>query len=293
VSLSSEFNDFLFFYVGREDADLTKEEEVSKLFDKIKPDYVIHAAARVGGIGRNLNTPAQQFRDNILMNTNIIHSSFLNNVQKLIVFSSACVFPADSEYLSEDIMHNSPPFDAHFAYAYAKRMADVQILAYTKQYGDLNYCSVIPSNIFGENDNYNLEDGHVIPSLIHKLYLAKKENKELICWGDGSSIREFIYSKDLALVCLKLLSSEQQMPKKLIVSGDNEHSIKEMVDKLCEVADYHKVLWDTSKPNGQKRRKSNKELFYATLPNFRFTNLEESLERSYNWFVENYNNTRK
>ena len=292
-SVSTEFGDLEFFYASRKDADLTKEEDVKNLFESYKPDYVIHAAARVGGIGRNLATPAQQFRDNILMNTNVIHSSFINEVEKLIVFSSACVFPANSEFLSEEIMHDSPPFPAHFAYAYAKRMADIQIEAYCAQYGELNYCSVIPSNIFGESDNYDLENGHVIPSLIHKLYLAKKQNTKLVCWGDGSSIREFIYSKDLARVCVRLLKDVKAMPKKLIVSGNDEHSIKEMVEKICKIAKHDLIEWDTSKPNGQKRRQSSKKLFNDTLPNFEFTDLEEALGNSYRWFEENYSLARK
>lgn len=291
--VSSQFPNLSFYYARREDADLTKENQVEELFQKIKPDYVIHAAARVGGIGRNLNTPAQQFRDNILMNTNVIHYSFINKIEKLIVFSSACVFPANAEFLSEEMMHDSPPFDAHFAYAYAKRMADIQIESYSRQYGNLNYCSIIPSNIFGENDNYNLEDGHVVPSLLHKLYLAKTNNTDLVCWGDGSSFREFIYSKDLAVVCLRLLSEIEQMPKKLIVSGNNEHSIKEIVEKLCNIADYHNVVWDTTKPNGQKRRQSNKKLFYSLFPDFEFSNLNESLKNSYEWLVCNFDTSRK
>lgn len=280
-----------FIFANRKSADLTDEKQVEELF-KLKPNFVIHTAARVGGIGRNLNSPAQQFRDNILMNTNIIHHSYLNNVEKLICFSSICAFPADLKVITEDELQNGVPYEAHLSYAYSKRMVDIQIEAYKKQYG-VNYTSLIPGNIFGEYDNFNLENGHVVPSLIHKIYHAKKENTPFVVWGDGSSTREFLYSYDIARVCMKLLDEVEKMPSRLLVSGKEEISIKDLVSKICQTANYNNIVWDTSKPNGQARRLSDHTLFNKIFPNFEFTEIDEALNITYNWFEKNYENSRK
>jgi len=280
-------------FINRSIADLTNEDEVKKIFNLYKPDYVIHTAARVGGIGRNLNSPAQQFRDNILMNTHIIHNSYLNNVEKLLVFSSTCVFPKSASYIKEEIMHDSPPFDAHLPYAYAKRMVDIQIESYKKQYGNLNYCSIIPGNIFGEHDNFNLEDGHVIPSLLHKCYLSKINNEKFVIWGDGSALREFLYAKDLALICLKLLNEVSDLPQKLIVSGEKEYSIKEIVEVISNISNNHNVVWDTTKPNGQLKKQTDLSLFRKYFPEFVFSDIKDSLKTTYEWLEQNYSSARK
>jgi GDP-L-fucose synthase len=285
-------NKYQFIFINRNIADLTKENEVKAVFDTYKPDYVIHAAARVGGIGRNLNSPAKQFTDNILMNTHVIHQCYTHNVKKLIAFSSVCAFPKTLDVITEDKLQDGEPYEAHFSYAYSKRMVDIQIQSYIKQY-NVNYCSVIPGNIFGENDNFNLEDGHVVPSLIHKLYLAKNSSNPFIVWGDGSSTREFIYAKDLALICIKMLDEIEQLPLRLIVSGKEEMSIKNLVQLICDQAQYDNVVYDTTKPNGQKRRPTDHTLFNSIFKDFSFTPLDKALKKTYNWFSENYNEARK
>jgi GDP-L-fucose synthase len=292
--VSTEYPNFECMYVNRQDADLTDKQAVENLFIKYKPNYVIHTAARVGGIGRNLNTPVQQFSDNILMNTHMIDSAYKHGVTKFIAFSSVCVFPSNASIITEDILQDSPPFSAHMTYAYAKRMADIQIQAYKLQYGEhINFCSVIPGNIFGEFDNYNLEDGHVIPSLLHKCYLAKKNNTDLVVWGDGQSEREFVYSKDVAKICFKLLNDFNKLPLRLIVSGEKSYPIKEIVDLVCEVSQHNKVFFDTTKPNGQRKRPSDHTLFNKLFPDFNFSDIKDSLKNSYDWFESNYDKARK
>jgi GDP-L-fucose synthase len=290
--LVNVYDNYDFIFVNRKIADLTDENQVKSMFDKYKPDYVVHTAARVGGIGRNLNSPAKQFTDNILMNTHMIHNCYTHNVKKLIAFSSVCAFPKTLEVIVEDKLQDGEPYDAHFSYAYSKRMVDIQIQSYKKQY-NVNYCSVIPGNIFGENDNFNLEDGHVVPSLIHKLYLAKTNSNPLVVWGDGSSTREFIYAQDLALICMKLLDEIENLPLRLIVSGKEELSIKTLVELICNQADYNNVYYDITKPNGQRKRPTDHTLFDSIFKNFSFTPLDKALKQTYNWFSENYNNARK
>ena len=290
-SLTSEYPDLQFLFSARADHDLTNIDHVERLFDTVRPDYVIHTAARVGGIGRNLSSPAQQYYDNILMNSYIIHYAHEYDVEKLLAFSSVCAFPAGAETLSEDILHDGEPYPAHYSYAYSKRMVDVQIGAYKQQYG-VNYCSVIPGNIFGESDNFNLEDGHVVPSLVHKCLIAKQNGTPLDVWGDGSPYREFLYAKDVATACIELLQTSGKLPQRVIVSGEQETQIKDLVNLVCDTFDYHNVNWLTDKPNGQIRRPTSKSVFKEVLPNFEYTDLKIAMKNTVEWFQEHYPNVR-
>ena len=280
-----------FVFSGHKDHDLIKEEDVKRLFEETKPSFVIHTAARVGGIGRNLSTPAQQYYCNILMNAFVIHYAQLSGVEKLLAFSSVCAFPAGAESLHEDILHDGEPYPAHYSYAYSKRMVDVQIKAYKQQH-NVNYCSVIPGNIFGENDNFNLEDGHVVPSLVRKCFHAKQNGTPLQVWGDGTPYREFLYAKDVARACMELLEIDGKLPQRVIVSGEKETQIKDLVKLVCDATGYHNVEWLTDKPNGQMRRPTNKGVFAETLPNFEYTDLETAMQNTVRWFADNYPNVR-
>lgn len=290
---SREKFDHELIFVGRDYKDLSIEANVSKMFMEIKPDYVVHTAAKVGGIYGNMLGYADYFYQNILMNTYMIHYSALYGVKKMLAFSSVCVFPDNIQILSEDVMHRDEPFDGNFAYAYAKRMIDVQIRAYKKQHKIKNFCSIIPGNIYGPNDMYNLVHGHVIPCLIHKIFIAKSTNSPLIVWGDGRSLREFIYVDDLTSIIMDLLNKDE-IPERLIISGNQEVSIKEVVHYLCEIADFdvNMVIWDEAKPNGQRTRPSDKSLLNSLFPDFEYTNLKSGLKKSYEWFVNNYPNVR-
>lgn len=278
--------------IDRTHGNLTIEDNVIDLFRCHHPNYVIHTAAKVGGIGGNLKGHGDYFRDNILMNTHIIHQSMLHNVEKLIMFSSVCVFPHDLALLEEDKMHNGPVFESNFAYGYSKRMVDIMIRAYKSQYGVKNYCSVIPGNIAGEYDNYSLTEGHVMPMLIHKMYRAKHFGEPFKVWGDGQSLREFLYAGDVAKWIVELLQ-KPELPERIIMSGEKEYSIKHIVDLLCQTANYTgEVIWETDKPNGQRCRPSSKKIFNEYIQNARYTSIEDLVSISYKWFEQNYPNVR-
>jgi len=277
-------------FVGRKECDLTDQRSVREMFKTISPTHVIHTAARVGGIGRNLSSPSEQYVENMLMNTFVLEEARKIGVRNLLAFSSVCAFPQDLDSFTESDLHRGPPFPAHGSYAHAKRMVDVQIEAYRNQFG-LQYCSVIPGNIFGENDNFNLEQGHVVPSLIHKAFIAARDKTEFIVWGDGSPKREFIYVDDLAYACVNLINT-CVLPQRIIVSGE-EHSIKHIAEIILKYSGVDKIQWDTNKPNGQLKRPTQSGVFTQMFPNFIFTDVENSLKRTINWFSENFDKARK
>ena len=195
--VGSEFKSDEYYRLSSKETDLRIGKDVDLLLSKNKFDGVIHCAGKVGGIAANMNYKGEYFYENVMINTNIIESSRKNNIKNLVSFLSTCVFPDQVEYpLTENKIHLGPPHFSNDAYAYAKRMADIQIRSYKEQY-DLNYKSVIPSNIYGPNDNYSIANGHVLPSLIHKCYLARENKTPLSIWGSGKPLREFIFSKDI------------------------------------------------------------------------------------------------
>lgn len=277
--------------VGRE-FDLRIPEESNRLIETYKPTHVIHCAAKVGGIGGNISAMGEYFYDNLMINTNIIESCRLNNVEKLVVFLSTCIFPADVEYpLTEDKIHLGPPHETNYGYGYSKRMAEVQIRSYNQQYGT-KYFAVIPCNMYGLNDNYNLENTHVIPALIHKVYLAKINNTNLHVWGSGNPLREFIYAKDVANI-IKLLMDKYNRTSPIILSTSNEVSIREVVEMICDIMDFkNKVIFDTSKPDGQFKKPSDNSYLKSIIGDYEFTTLRVGLEETIKHFIKNYNTIR-
>ena len=170
-------------------------------------------------------------------------------------------------------------------------MVDIHIRAAKKQYDIKNWCSIIPGNIFGPDDMFSINNGHIIPSLMHKIFLAKKNNTDLYVWGDGLSMREFIYVDDLVNVILQLLELDN-IPDKIIVSGRKEISIRDVVSMLCEAADFKgNIVWDLSKPNGQRSRPSSSKVL-DSLMSPKYTDIKTALKLTYNWFESNYPNVR-
>jgi len=289
--LSNEYPQLDYNFSEHKDHDLTKEENVKNLFFKVNPDYVIHTAAFVGGIGRNLANPAGQYYKNILMNSFVTHYAYLTEVTKLISFSSVCAFPENVSEMKEDLLHDGAPHNSYFSYAYSKRMVDVQIQAYNKEYGT-KYSTVIPGNIYGERDNYNLKYGHVIPSLVHKCFLAKRDNEPFKIWGDGSVFREFLFSEDVARIVLELIIKDIDLPPCIIVSSKDETRIRDLVNIISDAFNYHNIIWEPEKPNGQYRRPTNNSVLNTLLPEFSFTELEVGIHKTVQWFMKNYPNIR-
>lgn len=278
--------------VGR-NYDLTNPEICDSMFNEHNPTHVIHCAAKVGGLGGNMNYKGEYFHNNIMINTNVIESARKSGVTNLVSFLSTCVFPDNIEYpLTEKKIHLGEPHFSNYPYAYAKRMADIQIRAYREQYG-VKYTSVIPCNIYGPNDNFSLEHGHVIPMLMHKLYLAQQRNEDFVVWGSGKPLREFIFSKDVAKLAEWALDNYDES-EPIIFSTSNEISIMDLVDLLVTEFEFKgKVIFDDSKPDGQFRKPSDNSKLKSYLPNFEFTSIEEGIKETVYWFKENYDRARK
>lgn len=273
--------------------DLRNTEKSNYYFLENNPVHVIHCAAKVGGLGGNMNYKGEFFYDNIMINTNVLESSRINGVEKVVSFLSTCIFPDDVEYpLTEDKIHLGPPHNSNYPYAYAKRMLDIQTRAYREQYG-LNYVSVVPTNIYGINDNFSIENGHVIPTLIHKLYLSQKNKTDFVVWGTGKPLREFIYSKDVADLSLWALDHYNES-EPIILSPSQEICIVDIVDLLVNEFNFKgKVVFDKSKPDGQLRKPTDNSKLKSYLPNFVFTPIEEGIRETVSWFIKNYENARK
>lgn len=265
-----------------------KEKHKDNVIDK-----VIHCAAKVGGVVGNMNHKGEFFYDNIMINTNVIESARKHGIKKLVAFLSTCVFPNNIDYpLTESKIHFGPPHTSNDAYSYSKRMAEVQIRAYREQYG-LHYKSVIPTNIYGINDNFDIENGHVLPSLIHKCYIARETNTPFVIWGSGNPLREFIYNKDVAKLTEWVLENYNE-DEPIILSTSEEMSIKNVVDIIIELMNYKgKVVFDISKPEGQFRKPSDNSKIKNYLPDFKFTPIYDGLKETIEWFENNYQNIRK
>ena len=295
--VGTQFEGNRFVKISSSDVNLINTTEIKSYLESLKersevPDGIIHTAAKVGGVNGNMKYPADFTYQNLIMNTSLIEEARISGVKKFISFASTCVFPDKVEYpLTPDKIHLGPPHHSNYGYAYAKRMAEIQIQSYRDQYG-LNYFSVIPCNIYGPNDNYNLENGHVVPSLIHKFYLAKERGEDVAIWGSGNPLREFIFSKDVARLT-EMLYDNYTDGVPVILSTGEEISIKDVALLIADSFDFKgNIKFDLSKPEGQFRKPSDNSAIKNMFPDFKFTSIEEGLKESVEWFTKNYPNVR-
>ena len=186
-------------FLSSKDGDLRVRTDCDTIFNKYKPTHVIHLAAKVGGLFANLSQKVEFYRENIIMNDNVMENSRVHNC-RLVSYLSTCIFPDKTAYpIDETMLHDGPPHSSNEGYAYAKRMIDTMNRAYNEEY-NCKFTSIIPTNIYGPHDNYNIQNGHVIPGLIHKCYIAKRDDTDFSIWGSGKPLRQFMYSEDLAKV---------------------------------------------------------------------------------------------
>ena len=279
--------------LGSGDYDLIHYNATKRMFGDIKPDACIHLAAKVGGVKANTNFMAQFCTDNLAINNNVINAAHSCGVEKVLSLLSTCVYPDSANYpLTEPQIHEGEPHFSNFGYAYAKRMLDVLSRAFRQQY-NCNFITAVPNNLFGENDNFDLENSHVIPSIIRKIHEANLGGKEVVLWGDGSPLREFTYAKDLGQILLFLLD-HYNGPHPINIGNINEISIKEVAQMISEILDFKgKIIWDTESPKGQHRKPSdNSRLIQLGWKKENYTDFRKALTKTCKWFIINYPNIR-
>jgi len=271
-----------------EDYNLVDADDVKKMLTDADPDLVIHLAANVGGIGANLEHPAEFFYDNLMMGVQLMHESWKKGVQKFVAIGTVCAYPKFTPVpFREDELWNGYPEETNAPYGLAKKMMLVQSQAYRDQY-DFNSVFLIPVNLYGPRDNFDLETSHVIPALIRKCFEAMdRGEKELVVWGDGSPTREFLYAADAAEGIL--LAAEKFNASEPVNLGSGEEiSIKNLAEMITSNTGFEgDLVWDTSKPNGQPRRGLDtsraKEFFGFSAP----TTFAQGLKKTVDWYREN------
>ena len=278
------------------DADYPTREEFHNNFYDMQGKNIVHLAAKVGGVKANTDEVCQFYTINSTINQKLLHQAYSSSAQKVVSLLSTCVYP-DSPYvtypLTEDQLHLGPPHSSNFGYAYSKRMVDVMSRAYRQQYG-CNFITAIPNNLYGENDNFDLENSHVIPAIIRKVWEAKLNNKPFVeCWGDGSPLREFTYSEDIVKILMFLLESYDE-PEPINIGNTEEYSIKEVVEMICSIMKYDgEIRWNTQMPSGQHRKpSSNQKLLDLGWDKKWYTSLEKGLTKTCKWVMLKYPDIR-
>ncbi|MBD3248789.1 NAD-dependent epimerase/dehydratase family protein [Candidatus Woesearchaeota archaeon] len=265
--------------------DLTKIEDIKKMFSDFKADVVIHLAAKVGGIGLNREKPGELFYDNLMMGVQLIEQARLNNIEKFVAIGTICAYPKFTPVpFKEEELWNGYPEETNAPYGLAKKMLLVQSQAYRDQYG-FNSIFLLPVNLYGPGDNFDPKSSHVIPALIKKIKDAKKNNGKLEVWGDGSASREFLYVEDAAEGII-LATENYDSSEPINLGAGFEITIKDLVEKLCSIMDFKgEIVWDTSKPNGQPRRcldvSKAKEFGFCAKTKF-----DEGLRKVVEWYLE-------
>ncbi len=265
--------------------DLVQIDSIRQMYADSNPDVVIHLAAMVGGIGANMDHPADFFYGNLMMGVQLIHEAWKRGVQKFVALGTICAYPKFTPIpFKEDDLWNGYPEETNAPYGLAKKMLLVQSQAYRQQYG-FNSIFLMPVNLYGPRDNFNPQSSHVIPALIRKCLEAKANNLPSIeVWGDGSPTREFLYVEDAAEGIL-LATEKYDKPEPVNLGSGMEISIKDLVTLIARLTGYEgQLVWNTSKPNGQPRRRLNVERAEREFGFVARVNFEEGLRRTIEWY---------
>jgi GDP-L-fucose synthase len=271
-----------------EEYDLVRPEDIQRMYDSSNPDIVIHLAALAGGIGANRARPAEFFYINLMMGVQLMHEAWQRGVDKFVALGTICAYPKFTPLpFNEENLWDGYPEETNAPYGLAKKMLLVQSQAYRQQYG-FNSIYLLPVNLYGPRDNFDLETSHVIPALIRKCLEAKQggENK-VVLWGDGSPTREFLYVED-AVEGILLAAQKYNGCEPVNLGSGSEIKIKDLAEMIARLTGFEGVLeWDTTKPNGQPRRAldtSRAESYFGFKAKMSF---EEGLRRTIDWYVEN------
>lgn len=272
---------------SKEDLNLLDQNAVEKFFTNEKPEYVFLAAAKVGGILGNKTYPADFIYQNQTIQNNIIHQSYLSGVKKLLFLGSSCIYPRECpQPIKEEYLLTGPLEETNKPYAIAKIAGIIQCQSYNRQHGT-NFISVMPTNLYGPNDNFDLQNSHVLPALLRKFHEAKiKNEKEVTVWGTGSARREFLHVDDLADACVFLMNNYDNGEIINIGTGEDV-SIKEIAELIKEITGFSgEISWDSSKPDGTPRKLLNVSRLHSLGWNYKI-NLINGLKSYYKWYLNN------
>lgn len=265
--------------------DLREITDVRRALKEFQPDVILHAAARVGGIGANRKHPADFFYDNLMMGTQLMHEAYKANVGKFVALGTVCAYPKYTPVpFHEADLWNGYPEETNAPYGLAKKMLLVQSQTYRQQYG-FNSIYLLPVNLYGPRDNFDPESSHVIPALIRKCLEAKQRGAhEIIVWGDGSPTREFLYVEDAAEAIL-LAAEHYNDPEPVNLGSAFEISIRELVELIARLTGFDgNLVWDTSQPNGQPRRKLDTSRAQESFGFVSHTPFEQGLKNTIEWY---------
>ncbi len=281
-----------YVFPGSKDGDLRDRAACRALFDAHKPDAVVHLAACVGGLFRNMAQKVRMLEDNARLNLNVVSCAHAAGVRRLVACLSTCIFPdGAAPPIGEDDLHRGPPHQSNDAYAYAKRMLEVQCRAYRETYG-VDYICAIPTNIYGTHDNFSLTDGHVIPALIHRCFLARRDGADFVVAGTGRPVRQFILSDDVArfMVWLVEVYRGTQMSFILSSSPEEEVSIAQVAAMIARNFEYEdRLVLDGTRADGQLRKTAdNARLRAAYGRDLGLVPLSTGIAKVVRWFCDHY-----
>jgi GDP-L-fucose synthase len=271
----------------KEKFDLRTAKAVKQMYKQMRPDIVIHLAAVVGGIGANRANPASFFYDNLMMGIHTMHYAHQFGVEKFVSIGTVCAYPKFTPVpFHEDDLWNGYPEETNAPYGIAKKMLLVQAQAYRQQY-DFNSIYLLPVNLYGPRDNFDLETSHVIPALIRKFIHAQKSREPVVVWGDGSPTREFLYVEDCA-EAIVLATERFNKSDPVNIGAGFEISIKDLVNLIARLTNYDgEIIWDTSRPGGQPRRYLDTTRAFKEFGWKASTSFEEGLTRTIDWYRQN------
>jgi GDP-L-fucose synthase len=285
-------NNFQVLAPTRQELDLTDEKQVADYFYSHKPDIVLHLAGKVGGIGANKAAPAEFFYKNIMMGTLVMHHAYLNGADKVVALAAGCGYPKELPvpYTEEDFWKDLPDENS-IGYSMAKKNLIIQSWTYRQQYG-FNSVILLPANLYGPHDNFDLETSHVVPALIRKFIEAKEHGHDhVIVWGTGEASREFLFAQDTAQAILDMAEKVDESGPFNLGTGI-ETTIKELVNTISRIVGFNgKIVWDSSKPDGQPRRFYDMTKFRKTLGYVPSTHIEEGIKMTINWYKKNRHET--
>jgi GDP-L-fucose synthase len=287
MACASEHPDAEFIGIGSRDCNLNRMDEAIAFVSRIKPDAIVHTAALAGGIQYSTTHPATLLRDNVLQNLSVLEAARAAGVRKTILTLSTGMYAADAPVpIREEYIHDGPPHESNYSYAFAKRLIEPSIRAYRSEYG-LSVIGLVSNGIFGEHANFRPAEAMMVASLIRRFVEQRDGTGPVVIWGDGSPLREYTYGADMARAFLWCLEHYDD-PQVLHVGSTEEHSVRDTAYLIAELVgiDPARLVFDASKPSGILRKGTDNSRF-VTLSAFTYTPFRVGLERTIKWFLEN------